>query len=150
MSTMKEETVRPIAICVFRKDSSVFLAEGYDKTKDETFYRPLGGSIEFGEYGRETVARELREEIGAAVTNVRYLGTLENIFVFEGRPGHEIVLLFEGEFVEQSFYEKNRVEGLDTIGRIVAVWKPFDCFLKKEAPLYPDGLLSLLIRHWHL
>ncbi len=147
---MKEETVRPIAICVFRKDSSVFLAEGYDKTKDETFYRPLGGSIEFGEYGRETVARELREEIGAAVTNVRYLGTLENIFVFEGRPGHEIVLLFEGEFVEQSFYEKNRVEGLDTIGRIVAVWKPFDCFLKKEAPLYPDGLLSLLIRHWHL
>lgn len=147
---MNKETVRPIAICVFRKDSSIFVAEGYDKTKSETFYRPLGGTVEFGEYGRETVARELREEIGAVVTNVRYLGTIENIFVFEDRRGHEIVLVFEGEFVEQSFYERKRVEGLETTGSIEAVWKPLDIFLKKEAPLYPDGLLSLLTRHWNL
>jgi len=147
---MKENTVRPIAICVFRKDSSVLVAEGYDKTKDEIFYRPLGGTIEFGEHGRETVARELHEEIGAEVANVQYLGTIENIFVYEGRPGHEIVLLFEGEFVEQSFYENKRLKGLDTSGGIEVVWKPLDCFLKKEAGLYPDGLLSLLTRHWNL
>ena len=147
---MKKGTVRPIAICVFRKDGSIFVAEGYDKTKQEIFYRPLGGTIEFGEYGRETVARELREEIGAAVTNVRYLGTLENIFVYEGRPGHEIVPVFQGEFVDRSFYEKQRVEGFETTGKIKAVWKPLEYFLKKEASLYPIGLLDLLIRHWNL
>jgi len=145
---MKEESARPLALCVFRKDRSIFVAEGFDKTKDEIFYRPLGGSIEFGEYGRETVARELREEIGADVTNIRYLGTLENIFVFEGRPCHEIVLVFEGKFVEKSFYKKKR--GLETTGRMEAFWKPLDFFLKKEAPLYPDGILSLLKRHWNL
>ncbi|HEV2119086.1 MAG TPA: NUDIX domain-containing protein [Candidatus Bathyarchaeia archaeon] len=147
---MNEETVRSIAICVFRKDSSIFVAEGYDKTKDEIFYRPLGGTIEFGEYGNETVALELREEIGAAVTNVRYLGTLENIFVFEGRPGHELVLVFEGDFIERSFYEKKRIEGVETTGSLQAVWKPLDFFLNSETSLYPDGLLALLTQHWNL
>ena len=35
--------------------------------KGQIFYRPLGGVIEFGERGAETVARELKEEIGADV-----------------------------------------------------------------------------------
>jgi NADH pyrophosphatase NudC (nudix superfamily) len=64
---VKKKRIRPLAICVFRKDGRILVAEGYDPVKDHTFYRPLGGAIEFGETSRQTVSRELMEEIGAEV-----------------------------------------------------------------------------------
>lgn len=47
---MKPQTIRPLAICVFRHAGRILVAEGTDEVKGETFYRPLGGAIEFGEY----------------------------------------------------------------------------------------------------
>ena len=41
--------IRPVALCVFHHDKRILVFEGYDKAKDEIFYRPLGGGIEFGE-----------------------------------------------------------------------------------------------------
>jgi NADH pyrophosphatase NudC (nudix superfamily) len=76
---MRENNIRPIAICVCRDGDRILAAEGHDSTKGQTFYRPLGGTIEFGERGEETVCREFKEEIGAHLLEVRYLGMLENI-----------------------------------------------------------------------
>ncbi len=142
-----EKRVRPIAICLFRNNGSIFVEEGYDKVKREIFYRPLGGMIEFGEYGRQTVAREIREEIGAEIANPRYIGAIENIFTFEGWPGHEIVLVYEGDFVDRSIYEKGIVEGIETAGKVRGIWKPLEDFQSGQARLYPEGLLMLLARH---
>ncbi len=145
---MKPGKLRPLAICVFRRGDRIFVAEGYDAVKRETFYRPLGGRIEFSEYGHQAIVRELREEIGAEVTNLRYLGTLENIFTYNGQPGHEIVLIYDGEFVDTSIYEREVVMGHEDdeafYGDIQAVWKSLDFFRWGEAPLYPTGLLKML------
>ncbi|MGH2403262.1 MAG: NUDIX domain-containing protein [bacterium] len=83
---MKSNTIRPLAICVFRDGENILVAEGTDDIKGETFYRPLGGAIEFGEYARDTLVREMREEIGAEITDLRYLGALENVFTYMGDP----------------------------------------------------------------
>ena len=88
--------IRSLAICVFRNHDRILVAEGYDPVKKQTFYRPLGGGIEFGEYSEQTIHRELREEIGAEVCDLKYLGALENVYVFNGRPGHEIVQVYDG------------------------------------------------------
>ena len=88
--------IRPLAICVFRHGGRILVAEAYDPVKQETFYRPLGGGIEFGEFSEQTIHRELLEEIGADVCELKYLGTLENIFVFNGIAGHEIVQVYDG------------------------------------------------------
>lgn len=145
---MKPGKLRPLAICVFRRGDRIFAAEGYDEVKRETFYRPLGGRIEFGEYSHQTIARELREEIGAEVANLRYLGTLENIFTYNGKPGHEIVLVYDGEFVDKSIYEREVVMGKEEdeefYGDMKVVWKSLDFFRRDEAPLYPSGLLEML------
>ena len=77
--------IRPLALGIFRHDGRLLVFEGHDPVKDETFYRPLGGGIEFGETGAQAMAREMREEIGAEVTNVRYLGLCENIFTYARR-----------------------------------------------------------------
>ena len=80
---MRKETIRTIAICVFRNGDRILVAEGVDSIKQEHFYRPLGGMIEFGERSDESIRRELMEEINAEVSDLRYLGLLENIFVYE-------------------------------------------------------------------
>ena len=142
----KKRRVRALAICVFRRDNHIFVAEGYDRIRKQTFYRPLGGGIEFGERAADTIKREVMEEIGAMVADLRYLGTLENLFVYEDEPGHEIVLVFDGAFVDSVINEDSyMVEGQDDNHILfTAMWKSLDYFRAGQASLYPDGLLSLL------
>ncbi|MFL5734012.1 MAG: NUDIX hydrolase [Chloroflexia bacterium] len=147
---MKPARIKTVAIGVFRKDDCIFVAEGYDPAKGETFYRPLGGTIEFGERGQEALVRELREEIKVEATNLRYLGTIENIFTFNGQPAHEIVLVYEGDFADEAIYRKAMVFGYEAGGGAVkAVWKSlgdFGVHTPASVPLYPDGLIDLLKR----
>lgn len=145
---MKPNKVRPLAICVFRRGDRILAAEGYDEVKKQAFYRPLGGRIEFGEYGYQTISREVMEEIGQEVTGVHYLGTLENIFTYNGEAGHEIVLVYDGQFVDSSLYEREPIEGYEDEDSLLfkAFWKSLDFFETGGLPLYPDGLIELLRR----
>ena len=138
--------IRPLAICIFRKNDRILVAEGYDPVKNEHFYRPLGGGIEFGEYSEQTIHRELREEIGAEVCDLKYLGTLENVYVFNGTPGHEIIRIYDGVLKNAELYELPEVIGreMDIDVTFRAVWKPIDEFGEGKSILYPTGLLELL------
>jgi 8-oxo-dGTP pyrophosphatase MutT (NUDIX family) len=143
---MTQERIRPIAICVCRDEDRILVAEGYDSVKRETFYRPLGGTIEFGERGEEAVRREFLEEIGAELLNIKYLGMLENIFTCEGARGHEIVLVYDGSLAERSLYDKDFIQG-DELGMpFKAYWKCLGEFSPGMPPVYPDGLLDLLAK----
>ena len=138
--------IRPLAICVFLHNARILVAEGYDPIKKETFYRPLGGGIEFGEYSEQTIRRELLEEIGAEVRELRYLGTLENVYIFNGTPGHEIVQVFDGALRDARLYEQTVILGqeMDIDASFQAVWKHLDEFGEGKLILYPTGLLELL------
>ncbi len=143
---MKPNVIRPIAICVFRHDGRILAAEGYDPLKGQTFYRPLGGAIEFGEYSVDAIKRELSEELGATVVDLRYLGTLENVFTHDGRTGHEIVMIYDGAFADRSLYKRPFIEGVEDDGlSFRAVWVNLaDCASPAAPPVYPTGLLELL------
>lgn len=138
--------IRPIAICVFRHHDCILVAEGYDPVKKQTFYRPLGGGIEFGEYSEQTIRRELLEEIGAEVGELKYLGTLENIYVFNGTPGHEIVQVYDGLLKEAHLYDQTVIVGqeLDINTSFQAVWKNIHEFGEGKSILYPPGLVEML------
>ncbi len=145
---MKAGQIRPLAIGIFRRADQILVFEGYDPASGETFYRPLGGAIEFGEYGHQALAREVREEIGAEIENIRYLGLSENLFTFAGKEGHEIVLIYEGDLASSAIYRKDLVVGREDDGSPLKVtWVPLACFERGEAPLYPDGLLEMLLAH---
>ncbi len=138
---------RPVAVCVLRRGDQIFVFEGYDSTKDEVFYRPLGGTIEFGEYGHEAAQREILEEIDERVVDLRFVGVCENMFGYQGRRGHEIVLVYEGDFENESMYERETVFGREEDGSsFKALWKPIADFQDGKVPLYPDGLLALITR----
>jgi len=142
---MKKNRIRPIALCVFLNDNRILVNEGYDPTKKQTFYRSLGGGIEFGERAEDTVRRELKEELNVDVGEVRYLGTLENIFTFNGTPSHEIVMIFDGALINSGLYEQAVIVGKEANGEVIrAVWKSLDEFGDGKSILYPTGLLELL------
>lgn len=139
--------IRPLAICVFRNKDRILVAEGYDPIKRETFYRPLGGGIEFGERSQETISRELMEEIGAELKHdtLKYLGAVENIFTFNGIPGHEIVLVYDGALADSGLYDQAVILGKEANGEeIRAMWKHLDEFGAGKSILYPEGLNELL------
>ena len=143
----KKHRIRPLALCVFRRDDKIFVARGYDAHENKTFYRPIGGRIEFGERGIDAVVREVQEEIGAEVVNLVYLGALENIFSFESEPGHEIVMIYDGRFSDPALNQDDvSVRGYDDSDILYeGSWKPLDFFRGDDAPpLYPAGLLALL------
>lgn len=143
----KKRRIRPLALCVFRRGDKIFVARGYDAHKDETFYRPIGGRIEFGERGEEAVAREVREEIDADVADLVYLGALENIFTYEGKRRHEIVMIYDGNFCDPAMnLDDVSVTGVDDDKILYeGGWKRIECFRAEDAPpLYPEGLLQLL------
>ncbi len=140
-----EGQIRAVALGIFIRHNRIFVFEGYDKVKQELFYRPLGGGIEFGELGPEAVVREMKEETGADIEEVRYLATVENIFVNNGKAGHEIVQLYTATFSDPSFYNQEEIEAHEMDGTpFRALWKPLADFEGGRVPLYPTGLLELI------
>lgn len=137
--------IRPLALAVFRDGPRILVEDNSAHDRRDYFYRPPGGGVEFGERAIDAVRREMREEFDAEIRNVRPLGTLENIFEYHGRPGHEIVFAFEARFVDASFYAAERIVGTEGAGiRIEAIW--LDVSEPLDRPLYPNGLLELLRR----
>jgi 8-oxo-dGTP pyrophosphatase MutT (NUDIX family) len=145
---MKKQRIRPLAICVFRNRGRILVNKGYDPVKDQYFYRPLGGGIEFGETSMDTVCRELMEELNVEVDreSLVYLGTVENIFTFNGTPGHEIVMIYDGALKRPGLYDQAVIVGGEANGEeIQAVWLGVDEFGDGKSILYPYGLLEMLV-----
>lgn len=143
---MKKGVIRPLAICIFKKKDSILVAEGYDSVRMEHYYRPIGGGIEYGEKSSDAINREVYEEIEAGITNLKYIGTVENIFSFNGDLGHEIVLVYEAEFVDYIFYQKDAFQGKEDDGSIFNLyWLPINDFRNGKLRLVPEALLDLIL-----
>lgn len=143
---MPPKYIRPIAIAIIRRGAEILVGEHQDRLGDRLFYRPLGGGIEFGERSRDTLIREMREELGAEINILDYLGTIENIFIFQGEMGHEIVQIYEAKLLDQTFYEQSMFVGHEDNGSTFkVVWKSLEFFRAENAPaLYPDNLVELI------
>ncbi|WP_312049933.1 NUDIX hydrolase [Acinetobacter courvalinii] len=129
------------ALCIFRYQDKVLLSQGYDPSKDEIYFRPIGGGIEFGETSRQAVEREVLEEIQLQICKTKLLGVLENLFTFDGQPGHEIVFVYEAEFIDPHIYKQHHIQGCETDGyNYIAQWLSQEQFELDQYPVYPKGI----------
>jgi 8-oxo-dGTP pyrophosphatase MutT (NUDIX family) len=139
--------IRVIAICLVRRGESILVFEGFDANDGGHYYRPLGGGVEPGERAAGAVARELREELGCGVRDLRQRGVIENIFTLDGVPKHEIVFVFEGELTDPSIYAREVIETCEHDGSTLrVVWRSIASF-DAEHRLVPDGLIDIAARH---
>jgi 8-oxo-dGTP pyrophosphatase MutT (NUDIX family) len=140
----KEGEIRVIALGLIRNGNKIFVSEGYDPVKQEKFYRAMGGGVDFGETSFEAVKREFQEEIQAELKNIRYIGCLENLFIFNGKPGHEIIQLYECDFVEPKYYQLERQEFTEGERKKIAVWVDINHCKSGELRLVPEQFLDYL------
>lgn len=139
------DRIRVKALGLVMDHDRVFVAGSYEPVKQKTFYRALGGSIEFGESSLDALQREFREEIQAELTNIRYLGCLENRFIYLNQPQHEMIQLYQVDFVDPQFYMLEQLTFVDGNNPpAVAEWIHRDRFLSGELWLVPEECLRYL------
>ncbi|MFN5396914.1 MAG: NUDIX hydrolase [Pseudanabaena sp.] len=138
--------IRPVSICLFRNGDKILVSTSFDSTKQEYFCRPLGGGIEFGESSQEAMLREIREELGLEIENLKLLKVIENIFIYEGKQGHEVVFVYDAEFVDKSFYEKEALTYYESsiTTELTAKWLSLTDMQQQNIKLVPESLTSLL------
>ena len=142
-----EQNIRPVAIGIIQDQDKLLVFTNRDTVTGEQFSRPLGGGIEFGETGTQCIAREMREEIGAELTNVSYLGLIENIFTCDGKQGHEIVLVYRADLVNPAQYRQEPLRVDENGDTIWAWWVPLSDFESGKRRLVPEELLDMLRRN---
>jgi 8-oxo-dGTP pyrophosphatase MutT (NUDIX family) len=140
----KKKRIRPISICLLRRGEEMLVHESYDSVKQVGFARPLGGGIDFGETSAAAAIREIKEELGVDITGVELLGIVENIFVYEGDPGHEIVFVYDGRFVDESLYGRESLMAVEGKRQFEVVWRSPDSLRSGPYPLVPHQLWDLL------
>ena len=124
-------------MCVFFKDGRMLVSKGFDNVKKENFYRLLGGHINFFETAEAGVCREIQEELGSAIEDLKQLTILENIFTYQGIQQHEIVFLYSGNLARKELYEQNPIHITETDHEFDAEWISAEDILNGEIPLYP-------------
>jgi ADP-ribose pyrophosphatase YjhB (NUDIX family) len=134
----------PVALAIIRNGAKILVSVGFDSFTRETYYRPLGGGIKFGERSEDAIRRELREELDAAVKSARLIGVLENTFRVGPAQGHEIDFIYEVVLADAHRFRRGPIRAAESNGApIPCEWKALMEF-RKGARLYPSGLLPLI------
>lgn len=123
------------------RDGALLVSHGAGPS-GEIFHRPLGGHVEIGEYAADTAHREILEEVGQEIADLRLAGVLENIFDWDGATQHEIVFVFTAAFADLAAYDIDEQVILDSRTQARVTWRPL---ASADPPLYPEGIAALAL-----
>ena len=138
----KFKEIRPIVLGIAKKDNKVLVSEGYDKVKDEKFYRSIGGGIEFLENSTDALKREFKEELNIDINVGDFLGISENIFTYNGKNAHELIMFYNVDIKDEDYKEKYHI--IDDNCETDAVWVDIEKFKNKELKIYPEQVFKYL------
>lgn len=140
MNKFKE--IRPVVLGLAVRNNKLLVSEGFDTVKNETFYRCLGGGIEFLEKSEDALKREFLEEIKKNIIIKNFLGISENIFTYEGKRAHELILFYSIEISDENYQEEYKV--IDDNGESIAKWIDINEFKNKKKILYPEEVFRYI------
>lgn len=138
--------IRFLALGAVRRGDDFLVEEAESPETGATFYRLLGGGVEFDEHSQDAVVREFDEELSVEFTDSTHVGTFEQVFTFAGETQHEIWRVYEGRLVEAWPYEQESFTftdpELDTEHR--ARWMPVEALRDDEVTFYVPAILDAL------
>jgi len=139
--------IRVKALAWIEEKGMLFVVKMHDAVKGDDYYRPVGGSVEFGERSHEAVVREVQEELSTEIALLAPPFAVENLFTCDGKPGHEIDFLFPARFTDISFYERKRYRLVEMNGdEAEALWIPINECVSGALRLVPEELSTWYIR----
>ena len=83
------------AIILDEKKRIMLVKRKYDPKKD--YWDFPGGFIEFGESVEDSLRRELREELGIEIKNMKYIASYADRYIFDGLNYHTLGCVFVAE-----------------------------------------------------
>lgn len=98
---MNEKHVR-VGIGVFVFKNGAFLMQKRQGSHQEGTWALPGGYMEFGESFEETAKREVKEETGMTIKNVRFGAVTNNIFAGEGK--HHVTIWMLSDWASEQEY----------------------------------------------
>lgn len=100
--------VRAVSLGIIRRnDGTILMERGFDLVTDETYWRIPGGGVEFMEPGSDALKREFREEMTLELSDIHFLGVVENLFHLNAAPGHEIMLIYRAQLQDATAYNQD-------------------------------------------
>ena len=135
--------IRPNALVIIKRNNQLLSLRGVDETTGRIFYRLLGGGIEFGENSKETLTREIKEELNATIINENLLLVTENIFEFNDKKYHEITFLYNGDLLEENLYNEKNIKIADKENEY-AEWIPISEIKSGSMIIYPKETINYL------
>ena len=138
----KFREIRPIVLGLVKKGDKILVQEGFDKVKNTTFYRSLGGGIEFLETAEQALIREFKEEIDAEIKILNKVDVIENIFVYQGKKAHEIMFVYDVEIPENQI--ENEYVIYEGAIKSVAKWIDRDDFISGRKIVYPESVVKYI------
>jgi ADP-ribose pyrophosphatase YjhB (NUDIX family) len=138
---MRQNRIRVKALAWIEDKGFLFVVKMHDNVKGDYYYRPVGGSVEFGEHAHEAVAREVREELNTEIALIAAPFVVENLFTCDGEQGHEIDFLFPARFTDITFYGHKTYELVEANGdKADALWIPIRDCINGTLRLVPEEL----------
>lgn len=142
---MKQARIRVKALAWIEDKGFLFVVKMHDSVKGDEYYRPVGGSVEFGEHAHEAVVREVQEELNTEIALLAAPFVVENLFTCDGEQGHEIDFLFPARFTDITFYEHKTFELVEANGdKADALWISIRDCINGSLRLVPEEL-----NHWY-
>lgn len=138
--------IRFLALGAVRRGDELLVEEGVVPDTDETFYRLLGGGVEFGEHSQDAVVREFEEELDVEFTDVTHVDTFEEVFTYAGETNHEIWRVYEGRIIDDWPYEHDSFTFTDPItgSEHRAEWMPIEALRGGQITFYVPAVLEAL------
>ena len=113
------------------------------RAEGDDFWTLPGGRGELLEPAKETLRREMREELGVEVDVGRLVWVVENFFEYEKMSYHELALYFLISLPENSpLYEEDEFPGDEEGVKLIFKWFPLDEL--EGIRLYPTFLRQAL------
>ncbi|MEW4369513.1 NUDIX domain-containing protein [Paenibacillus kandeliae] len=156
--------IRTSCLCLFERQGRYLFQEMVYASSGRIMYRPIGGTMEYGEQSIDTVVREVQEEIGAVIEQPILRYVIENHYTThieeiaescgvaveelpaQPKHGHDLAFIYEGQLPDAQWYERDVIEGLEGEVTYRAVWKTLQEIQQQQhAVLVPNGLLELLL-----
>ena len=138
----KFKEIRPIVLGIVTKENKILVSKGYDEVKDEVFYRCIGGGIEFLEESKEALKREFKEELNIDIGVGKFLGIAENIFTYNGKKAHELILFYDVDINKKDYKDSYHI--FEDNCESDAMWIDIDKFKNKELKIYPEEMFKYL------
>lgn len=131
---------------LIQRDDQLLLEEKFGKhSKGEgVYYRPIGGTIEFGENSSETLVREFFEELAIEIDIQHYVTCIENIFEIDTVIGHEITQVYEAVFKDISLYQRENFKVVEGDQVTVAKWISIKELHEGKKLLFPEKIIGFL------